>query len=132
MKNKFSRRVIARTIAAKLASEPARQEHWMRALAAFLVENRREHEAGLIMNDIAHELFVQQGHLTVDVTSARPLSEAVRTSLEHSLRALTDAKTVELHASIDPGLIGGLVARTPDAVLDMSVRSRLNQLATIK
>jgi F0F1-type ATP synthase delta subunit len=39
---------------------------------------------------------------------------------------------VDLSESIDRSLIGGLIARTPDAQLDASVRTKLKQLATIK
>ncbi|HYH74740.1 MAG TPA: ATP synthase F1 subunit delta [Candidatus Saccharimonadales bacterium] len=132
MNHKFSRRIIARTVAAKLLSEPARQDHWVKVLAAYLVDQHREQEADLILNDLAHELFVQNGQLAVSVTSARPLSEAVRASLQALLAEQTNAKTVELSETIDPTLLGGLIAQTPDAVMDVSVRSQLNQLASLK
>ena len=129
---KFSRRVIARTIATKLLAEPARKDYWMKVLAAYLVAQHREQEADLILGDLAHELYEQNGHLLVDVTSARPLTDAVRTSLQAMLKQQTGAKRVELTEDVDPALLGGLIARTPDAVLDVSVRGKLNQLATIK
>jgi F-type H+-transporting ATPase subunit delta len=129
---KFSRRVIARTVAAKLLAEPNRQEYWVKALAAYLVAQHREQEVDLIIGDLAHELYEQNGQLLVDVTTARPLTDAVRDALKDLLAKETNAKRVELTEQIDPALLGGLIARTPDAVLDMSVRSKLNQLATIK
>lgn len=132
MNQKFSRAMIARTVAAKLLSEPTRRDHWIKVLAAYLVEQRREHESDLLINDIAHELFVQAGHLTVAVTSARPLSEELRESLKAQLAQQTDAQKVELLEAVDPSLLGGLIAQTPDAVLDLSVRRQLNQLASIK
>jgi F-type H+-transporting ATPase subunit delta len=132
MNHKFSRRIIARTIAAKLLSEPARQDYWIKVLAAYVVDQRREQEVDLIMNDLAHELFVQNGQLAVSVTSARPLSEAVRTTLKSLLAERTNAKTVELTEQVDPALLGGLIAQTPDAVMDVSVRSQLNQLENIR
>ena len=132
MNHKFSRRIIARTIAAKLLSEPARQDHWVKVLAAYLVDQHREQETELLLNDLAHELFVQNGQLAVHVTSARPLSEAVRASLQQLLADRTNAKTVELSESVDASLLGGLIAQTPDAVMDASVRSQLNQLENIK
>jgi ATP synthase F1 delta subunit len=132
MNHKFSRAIIARTVAAKLLAEPLRTDYWIKVLAAFLVDQHREQEVDLIMNDLAHELFVQNGQLSVSITSARPLSEAVRSSLKSLLTEQTGAKTVELTEAIDPALLGGLIARTPDAVMDVSVRSQLNQLASIK
>ena len=132
MNRKASRRVIARTVAAKLLAEPARQSYWLRATAAYLLERNMADDVDLIINDIARELFEQSGHLLVDVTSARALSDSVRNELKHTLREATGAKHVELVEHTDPALLGGLVARTPDAVLDVSVRTKLKQLATIQ
>lgn len=128
---RFSRRIIARTIAAKLVAEPKRQSHWLKVLAGYLVEQNRVNEAELILNDISRELFEQKGYLLTHVTSARPLSETARTSLEHYLRQATEAKHVTLTESVDPSLLGGLIAKTADAELDASVRTKLNRLATI-
>ena len=54
---KFSRRIVARTIARKLTSEPSRQMYWIKALAAYLVEERRIGEAELIIQDVLHEIY---------------------------------------------------------------------------
>lgn len=127
----FSRRVLARTVAAKLAHEPTRQEYWMQVLAAYLIEQKRTGEADLLVTDIERELHVQAGILSAKVTSARPLSDALRSTLTKMLTVQTQAKRVVLAEEINPGLIGGLVARTPDAELDASVRTTLQRIATI-
>jgi len=129
--SKVSRRVLARTIAAKLVAEPARQDYWLKVLAAYLVDRNRAAEADLISNDIAHELFEQSGQLFVRVDSARPLGDNVRASLKELLQAQTGAKRVTLAERVDPTLLGGLIARTPSAQIDVSVRAKLKQLATI-
>lgn len=128
---RFSRRVIARTIATALVAEPARHKHWLKVLAAYLVEQNRVNEAELILNDISRELFAQKGHLLTHVTSARPLSDITRHTLQHYLKQATNARHVTLTESVDPALLGGLIARTADAELDASVRTKLNRLATI-
>lgn len=128
----FSRRVISRTIAAKLLGEPARKDHWVKVLAAYLIEHNREQEIDLIANDIAHELYVQGGVLGVEVSTARELGQDVRKLLTELLRRETNAKRVEISHNTDQHLLGGLVARTPDAILDLSVRSKLKQLAAVK
>jgi ATP synthase F1 delta subunit len=126
-----SRRVIARVIASKLVAEPTRQDHWIKALAAYLVENNRIAEADLIVNDIEHELYTQAGQLLVTVTSARPLATDVRIALGTLLADRTKAKKVLITENINADLLGGLVAKTADAELDASVRTKLNRLATI-
>jgi F-type H+-transporting ATPase subunit delta len=93
-----------------------------------------QHQASdldLFINDLAHELYEQSGHLLVDVTSARKLTASVRTKLKHTLQHTTNAKRVELSEHIDPALLGGLIARTPDGELDASVRTKLKQLASL-
>jgi len=127
----FSRRVIARTIAGKLLAEPKRQDHWVQVLAAYLIDQNRSNEADLVVNDIAYELYLQDGQLLTHVTSARPLTETVRASLKKLLAQQTKARKVILTEATDPDLLGGLVARTSDAELDASVRTTLQRLATI-
>jgi ATP synthase F1 delta subunit len=131
MQHKVSRRVLARTIAAKLLTEPERRTHWLTVTAAYLIENNMAEDIDLMVNDIAHELYDQSGHLLVDVTSARKLSDAVRSELKQTLQASTNAKKVELVEHVDPDLLGGIVARTPSAIMDASVRTTLKQLASL-
>lgn len=131
MVRKVSRRIIARTVAAKLLAEPSRQKHWLKVTAAYLMEQGLAEEVDLIVNDIAHELHKQSGHLLVDVTSARKLSDAVRSDLTKILKQATGATKVELSEHIDPSLLGGLIAKTPDQQLDASVRTKLKQLASL-
>ena len=73
----------------------------------------------------------QSGHLLVDVTSARKLNDSIRDELKQTLKSATEAKRVELVEHIDPELLGGLIARTPVAELDASVRTKLKQLASL-
>ena len=112
-------------------AEPSKQSHWLKVTAAYLLEQNMADDVDLVINDIAHELFEQSGHLLVDVTSARRLSDTVRDQLKATMREATGAKHVELSEHTDFSLLGGLIARTPDATLDASVRTKLKQLATI-
>ena len=62
------------------------------------------------------------------MTSATPLSEEAMESIKASLEKTTGSSIV-IETEVDPELIGGVVARVGDLVLDGSVRS---QLASIK
>lgn len=132
MNSKISRRVLARTIAEKLAAEPAKQRHWMKLLAAYIIDQRLEKDVDLLLKDIVRELFTINGQLLVSATTARPLTDALRTELRTSLRAATGATSIVLEENIDPDLLGGFVAKTPDGELDASVRTQLQHLAAIK
>lgn len=131
MNAKASRREIARVVTAKLLAEPARQAHWVRVLAAYVLEHGLVGELDLLVNDIARELFEQAGLLTVEVASAEKLAGDVRRDLTSFLSAQTGAKRTILHESREPALIGGLVARTPDAELDASVIRNIRRLSAM-
>jgi len=131
MHGKFSRRVIARAVADKLLAEPTRRAHWMKVLAAYLIDQNMIDDADLLLNDIARELLIRDGHLLATVISARRLSDSLRKELTAALRKATGAQHVELDEHVDTALIGGLQARTPDGALDISIRTRLRQLAAI-
>lgn len=131
MNGKISRRVLARTVASKIIAEPQRRDHWIRALAAYLVQANMIGQSDLMLNDIAHELLEQNGTLLVDVATARPLSDDIRTQLAAYLREATGARSVAFNESVRPELIGGFIARTPDQELDASIHSQLQQLTNI-
>ncbi|HSX31889.1 MAG TPA: ATP synthase F1 subunit delta [Candidatus Saccharimonadales bacterium] len=131
MNSKVSRRVIARTIAAKLLAEPDNKAHWLQVLAAYVIDRNMAEDVDLLINDIAHELYDQDGLLLVTVTSARALSDSLKEDLTRTLQASTGANQVELQTRVDPNLLGGLIAKTPDAQLDASVRTKLKQLASL-
>lgn len=131
MNQKVSRQYLARVVTEKLLAEPKRRTEWLRALAAYVVEHKMVEDIDMLVNDIAHELYKQAGVLTVEVTSAQKLSKDVRASLEQFLRDRTDAQQVDIHESVDAELLGGFVARTPDAELDASVQARLRKLAAV-
>lgn len=62
------------------------------------------------------------------VTTAVPLSDEDQRSIGERLRALTGAREVRVESAVDPAIIGGLVARVGDRLIDGSTRSRLIQL----
>ena len=131
MSQKLSRRDIVRVITRRLLDEPQNRSMWLRRLAAYLSQNGLTNQVDLIVNDIAHELEVQAGLLTVEVVSARQLDKEMRESLKTLLRDQTGVESVVLHETTDQALLGGFVARTADAEIDASVRTKLKKLAAL-
>ena len=131
MNNKISRRVIAQTVAAKLVVEPKRRAHWLKTLAAYMINNNMHDDIDLMVNDLVREVYALSGELLVDVTTARPLTDTLRKDIVREITHVTGARDVALSEQTDPEILGGFVARTPDAELDASVRTKLKQLASI-
>lgn len=63
----------------------------------------------------------------VRVVSAVPLAEDIQERLRQSLEQLTKSRVIMEFAE-DPAIIGGVIARVGDLVLDGSVRTQLNSL----
>ena len=81
-----------------------------------------------VIGDIADEyqrlLDNYRGIEPAEVISALPLEEADEHSLAEYLGAVTGKKVV-IRAKVDPGVIGGIVARVGGKLIDGSTRSKL-------
>src|SRR3954466_579248 len=74
------------------------------------------------------ELWRQENRLLeVRVTSAKPLDDDVRRSIGQRIEEQTGQR-IDLDANVDPDVIGGLVLRVGNKVMDASVRGRLERL----
>lgn len=61
------------------------------------------------------------------VTTAAPMDEAQQTQITHALEQYTRKKII-LQTKVDPAILGGVIARVGDEVIDGSVRYRLSAL----
>lgn len=65
--------------------------------------------------------------LPVEVTSAVALDEKTVSDIGERIGKQLD-RTIELSSSVDPSIIGGIVLRVGNSVLDASIRTRLEKL----
>jgi F-type H+-transporting ATPase subunit delta len=65
--------------------------------------------------------------LPVEVTSAVALDPAVAEELGTRIREQT-GQNVELTSTVDPDILGGIVLRVGNSILDASIKNRLQQL----
>ena len=65
--------------------------------------------------------------LPVEVTSAVALDESTVESIGERIGEQTK-RTVELSSKVDPDILGGIVLRVGNVILDGSIRNRLEQL----
>ena len=98
-----------------------------RAFAMLLVDENRTAQLEAVRDALQRLVDEAAGRQTAEITSARPLDEAELEQLRRALARRVNAEvTVETH--VDPGLIGGIVTRVGDLLLDGSVRTQLDSL----
>jgi len=92
-----------------------------------LVQNRRQMLIPQIAIEYGNLVDETSGRVHAQVTVSRELSEGEHTAMAAQLsRAF--AKTVVPHVDVNPAILGGVVVRVGDRVLDGSVRKRLKTL----
>jgi F-type H+-transporting ATPase subunit delta len=92
-----------------------------------LVENHRMPALFRIRREIDRLWDEENKRLPVQITSAVELDESVTKQIGDRIAEQTGQK-VELTATVDPDVLGGLVVRVGNTVLDASIRHRLEQL----
>jgi F-type H+-transporting ATPase subunit delta len=94
-----------------------------------LAENRRLGQLPAIVRAFRQLASRHRGETAAEVTSARPLSEEQVHELKHQLRTRV-GREVSVDLAVDPDLLGGLVVRIGSQMIDSSIRTRLNALAS--
>jgi F-type H+-transporting ATPase subunit delta len=65
----------------------------------------------------------------VSVSTARPLSDEQKERVESRLRDTTDYVSFEITYNVDESLIGGMVIRIGDRVVDSSIKTKIDEIA---
>jgi F-type H+-transporting ATPase subunit delta len=92
-----------------------------------LLKNQRLGELPQVNEKLAQILDERAGAISAQITSARPLPEAVKSALEEKLRQVTK-KNVRLNFQTDESLLGGIVTRIGSTIYDGSIRNQLTRL----
>lgn len=106
---------------------PSEQQHGVRNLALMLLERNRLQQLPQIV-EVFHSLVLDdRGVAIANVTTAIDLTpdelDLVRTKIQQMV-----GKELELTTHVDPEIIGGIVVRIGDMLLDGSVITQLKQL----
>ena len=81
-----------------------------------------------IIEAIREQYDALRGRVRADVVSASPLDAATIKTLSDQIKVLTGKDEVLVQTRVDPALIGGIVTRVGDRVLDGSLRTQLEHL----
>ncbi|HEU5307972.1 MAG TPA: ATP synthase F1 subunit delta [Acidimicrobiia bacterium] len=97
------------------------------ALVLAVVVAGRAGELEQIVDKFVELAVAERAHEVAEVRTAVPLSDEDVVRLRDALSAAT-RKNVEVKVVIDPDVMGGIVTKVGDLVIDGSVRHRLDQL----
>lgn len=96
-------------------------------LVGFVVSMGRADELPAIVDRLVEDIAARRDRAVAEVRSAVELDDETVARLTEALSRAT-GKRVEVRTVVDPSVIGGLVARIGDTVIDGSVRGRLDSL----
>jgi len=100
--------------------------HFLRFLQT-LVRKRRQMLIPEISSEYDKLLDVHEGRVHANVTVAREMNSADESRIAEQLSRVI-GKTVVPHMNVNPAILGGVVVKIGDTVMDGSVRRRLGRL----
>ncbi|MGH2788195.1 MAG: ATP synthase F1 subunit delta [Actinomycetota bacterium] len=96
-------------------------------LLNFIVGQGRARQMPQILEEVAELAAEARNSVVAEVRSAVPLDDNQRQELAAALSKAT-GKKVEVKVLVDPSVVGGVVAKVGDTVIDGTVKRRLEQL----
>ncbi|HZU13224.1 MAG TPA: F0F1 ATP synthase subunit delta [Chloroflexota bacterium] len=105
---------------------PSAESHLLNLLRLLTVRHRI-HLLPQIQSEFQHLEREARGILEAGVTVARPISDGEKQAIAHRLGQAT-GREVDITTRIDPGIIGGIIIRVGDHLIDASVAGRLERL----
>ena len=95
-----------------------------------LVDRHRLDQVPGILEALRELINVQRGIVTAEVTTAVPLDAEMEQVVTQRLATHLgrEPRQVTIRSRVDPSIIGGVIARVGDQVIDDSVRGRIERL----
>jgi len=118
---------VKRTVVAALMDAAKVNSDEVRRMITLLAERDRLAVIPDLADVFAARLLEAQNIVQAEVSSAAPLTDASRAALAEALSRAT-GKSVTMTESVDPTLVGGVVARVGTFVYDGSVSRQLERL----
>ena len=116
------RKAIVRELATRLGASPE-----IRVSAELLVDENRLTILSAVCDELQALVDAEAGRVSARVISARPLDSAAQDRIRAALARRVNAD-IAIEFAVDPELIGGVVARIGDLLLDGSIKTQLEQL----
>ena len=95
-----------------------------------VARNGRKRELKAIISAFKRLAAEHRGEVTAEVISAHPLKDDQIEALKAQLRGRAKGAEVAIETQVDPDILGGIVVRLGSQMIDASIRTKLNRLAT--
>ena len=92
-----------------------------------LIEKRRIYFLENIVQEFRRLVYKHENIITVEVTTAVEMQEETREKLKAKLKEYVDKK-IEMEEYCDPDIIGGMIIKVGDYLIDGSIKSKLESL----
>ncbi len=127
MNNTYSQTATARYITNQLAEELDEQDLAI-GVAAYLIDEGKTANLDSLLRDVM-ELRAKEGLVELTAKSAFPLTADEKASIKLvAKKQYPNAHKVIIHEVIDTDVIGGATLSLANANLDLTVKTKLNQL----
>ncbi|CAM3544732.1 MULTISPECIES: F0F1 ATP synthase subunit delta [Halomonas] len=107
---------------------PDQQDEALQRFLTVLVDQGRLMALKSIADQFEHLRAEHEQRIEVSVTSAYTLNSKQQTKLANALKKRLN-REISITTQVDKSLIGGVILRAGDTVIDGSVRGRLNRLS---
>jgi F-type H+-transporting ATPase subunit delta len=94
-----------------------------------LARNGRKGQLPAIIRAFRRFAAEHRGETTAEVLSAHPLNDDQISALKAQLRSRA-GRDVTIDAQVDPSILGGIVVKLGSQMIDASIRTKLNRLAS--
>lgn len=92
-----------------------------------MAEKRRLFVLPQLLDAVRARIATERGEVSAEVVSAKKLTKAQETKLASALKAAV-GKDVNITATVDDAIIGGLVVKVGSKMIDTSIASKLSKL----
>jgi F-type H+-transporting ATPase subunit delta len=96
-------------------------------LVQVLIDRGRIAEIDEVVAAYGRRVDTAEGRVVVTAITAIPLTPELRQQIQDKVRAQT-GRDAEIEETVDPSIVGGLVLRVGDVVVDASLRTRLEEM----
>ena len=108
-------------------AEKAGMNTLTRSFTGVIADNRRLFALQDMIGAYQAILAARRGEATAEVVSAKPLTDSQMSALTDTLKKAVGSK-VSVDATVDPGLLGGLIVKVGSRMVDSSLNTKLQQL----